>query len=103
MARVINLLGATLPLTLLPAPESNDSGHWESEPLVRLNDEILAAVSLRWDDPAAFPVSWWNSPNAGALRARLVETIAGEYGDAPCIVLKDPRVCRLLGVWIPAF
>ncbi|MDQ3729975.1 MAG: glycosyltransferase [Actinomycetota bacterium] len=77
-------------------------GHWESLPLVRLNDEILEAASLEWDDPSTLPATWIRSPVAAELRDRLVKTLAAEYGDSPFIVVKDPRICRLLPLWIPA-
>jgi len=99
LTRLLNLHGATLPEALIgPAPE-NQTGHWEPETLVSLNDEILAAAGRSWQDPRAFPQDWFNSPEAAAFAAKLADTLRTEFGDAPLSVMKDPRLCLLLPLW----
>ena len=62
MTRVISLLGADLPKTLLGEGLGNEAGHWEPAPLVTHHDWLLEQLASRWDDwrkldPAAFPAS----------------------------------------------
>jgi hypothetical protein len=100
LTRLLNLHGATLPDALIgPAPE-NQTGHWEPEVLVALNDDILAAASRSWHDPRALPPSWFNSPEAAMFEAQLADALREEFGNAPLSVMKDPRLCLLLPLWL---
>jgi hypothetical protein len=99
LTRLLNLHGATLPDALIgPAPE-NQTGHWEPEALVGLNDDILAAAGRSWQDPRAFPQTWFNSPEAASFETRLADTLRAEFGDATLSIMKDPRLCLLLPLW----
>jgi hypothetical protein len=102
VARVLNLLGCALPETLVPANVGNSLGHWESLPIVQLNDAILESAGSFWDDWTACSPAWFSSPVAEEFLGRAIETVRAEYGDARLLVMKDPRLCRLLRFWIPA-
>ncbi len=102
LTRTISLLGADLPRNLMPAVEgNNEAGFWESLDVYHLNDEILASLGAAWDD--------WLRVHPGRLDAgerlhyesRAVATLEREFGRSSCFVLKDPRICRLLPLWIP--
>ena len=102
LARVLNFMGCTLPGTLLEPNFANEAGYWESEPVVRLNDDILASAGSAWDDWQAFDPAWYASPVAGEFRERALEVLESEYGRGRLFVLKDPRMCRMLPFWIEA-
>ena len=102
LARVLNFMGCALPGTLLEPNFANEAGYWESEPVVRLNDDILASAGSAWDDWQAFDPAWYASPIAGEFRERALEVLEGEYGRGRLFVLKDPRMCRMLPFWIEA-
>ncbi|WP_166209790.1 glycosyltransferase [Cognatiluteimonas telluris] len=99
LARVCSLRGARLPEHLLPANAGNASGYWEPEAVVALNTRILEAYGLTWDDPWAA----WQLPQAASIAGRFQdearELVAREFGDAPLLVLKDPRCTLLLEFW----
>src|SRR5262245_7489893 len=102
LTRVLNLYGAHLPDDLLPANYGNEAGYWESSAIVRFNDGILARLGSRWDTP-----TWFSLPDLTAeAKQEAADTLAGllktEHGDAPLLVIKDPRICRLLSVWLAA-
>jgi len=96
LSRIFNLLGFAAPKTLMKANSSNEKGHWESTPVARLNDEILAAMHLEWSD--------WTLGNTAALRAKdranfqedILSTLAQEFPAERPAVVKDPRICRLM-------
>ncbi len=103
LTRCLNLLGATLPGNLIPPQADNPTGFWESTDVQKLNDELLEALSTRWDDDD--PIRWNAIDNdqrdAWIERIRdLVDPLC--KADAP-LVLKDPRLCRLLPLWQTAF
>jgi hypothetical protein len=102
LTRVISLCGADLPATLMPAAAGdNETGFWEPQALVDLHDEVLAAMGSSWRDVRGMPADWFDSAAAVPFRERLAALVEAEYGDAALFVVKDPRLCRLLPLWLP--
>jgi hypothetical protein len=102
LSHLIHALGAASPKALLGPGRGNPMGHWEPKALVALNDEILAAMGRRWSDPRAIPRAWFSSPAAYDCLLRVTRQIQTDYGDAPLIVLKDPRLARLMPLYLAA-
>jgi len=98
LTRVLNLLGCDLPKTLMQASPTNEAGHWESLAIYRLNDRILESAASAWQ--LEFNPSWFGSPRADEFVGEAVATIADEFGSSRFLVLKDPRICRLLPFWV---
>jgi len=99
LARVFSLLGAALPRNLNPAGLGNETGHWEPEAAVRLNDQILDLAESSVNDVHGPSDAWLKSPEALAFVDDLAVLIADEYGEEPLLVLKDPRVALLFPLW----
>ena len=58
LTRVLSLLGADLPKTLMPsAPNNNETGFWESSRLYRLHNRLLNECKSSWDDWRALDLS----------------------------------------------
>lgn len=102
LARVLNITGCDLPNTLVPPKRDNETGFWESQPVADLNEEILTSAGSSWDDWRPFDRGWYTSPVAGEFRERARELVQSEVDRSRLFVLKDPRICRLLGFWIEA-
>ncbi|WP_371346404.1 sulfotransferase family protein [Ancylobacter sp. IITR112] len=99
LTRTVNLLGAATPQTLMGATSNNLRGHWESKPIVELNDEILAACGHRWYSRQPISVSPVDVVRSKGMWQRLRETLESEFGDASTVVLKDPRISRLVPLY----
>ncbi|MGP3726271.1 sulfotransferase [Cereibacter sphaeroides] len=99
LAGVLAQMGCDLPLDLMPSTAFNPRGHFESLQIYHLNDAILASGGSAWDDWAPFNPEWYRSPRLGEFRQRAAEVMAQEFGRSSLIVLKDPRICRLLPFW----
>jgi hypothetical protein len=102
LAHVLHALGATLPRDLMGAAHGNPLGHFEPRALVALNDRILSSLGRRWDDPRPIPARWFRSRPAYLFLKRITAQIRQSYSDAPLLVLKDPRLCRLLPLYLDA-
>lgn len=101
-ARVFNLLGARLPDNLL-APEDapgNPMGFWEPARIVQLHNELLSASARAWFDLEPFPAEWFRSDMAQSYASRLATLVQEEYAQAPLFVVKDPRISRLVPLWL---
>lgn len=99
LAGILDRLGCKGPKTPVAANDRNPKGYFESEPLFRLNDEILTVAGSRWSDWQPLREDWHRSPRFTEFRDRAVELVQAEYGNASLIYLKDPRLCRLLPFW----
>jgi len=102
VARLLMLLGGAAPRNLMPPREGNETGHWEPEPIVDMHDEIFGSIGSSWDDVSPFPQSWFTSEAGMHYRARAVELVEQEFGDAALLVIKDPRISRLVPLWLGA-
>ncbi|WP_298480396.1 hypothetical protein [Phreatobacter sp.] len=102
-AGVLSLLGITPPSTPMPSTPDNPKGYFESRKLQRFHDLVLADLGSRWDDWRSIDEARSHSPGADDIFARAVELLKSEFLHAHAFVLKDPRVCRIPGLWLEVF
>lgn len=96
VAGALSMLGAVPPRTLMAPGEDNPRGFWESVVLMEVNDRLLAAGGSDWRDWRPF------HPDAASLegfREDAARAMLEEFSNQTPIVLKDPRICRLLPAW----
>src|SRR5262249_11923997 len=96
VARVLSLLGAGLPRNLLPPAADNPRGFWESQELMTLHDELVAAAGSSWDDWTRLAPDGLETETVGRFRARLLALLEDNFGAARLFVIKDPRMCRMV-------
>ncbi len=89
--------------SLMPATADNPEGYWEDAPLVGLDDALLRTLGLRWDSLPPPPSGWRTLPIVRRFAADAARVVAEEWGPARFAVVKDPRLCRLLPLWVDAF
>jgi len=99
LTRIIGHLGATLPLDPMPETADNPCGYWESRSIARFNNRLLESAGTRWNDDAPLPDAWFADPARAADEDEAATLLATAFGDAKLLILKDPRVCRLLPLW----
>jgi len=102
LAGALARLGFAMPSTPLEPSADNPEGFYESRVIVEMNFKILTALEAAWNlcfgiTPAELPARF--SPAQSEVLYRLLH---GEFGDARSFVLKDPRMCLLLPLWLPA-
>jgi hypothetical protein len=100
-ARIINLLGADIARELTPAiAGNNDRGFWEPRAVLAIHDRLLAALGSAWDDPFALPGGWTETDAAADAKRALADEIAKDFLGSSVCVVKDPRLGRLLPLWL---
>ncbi len=103
LTRMCNLLGADLgPDMLEPGPD-NPTGYWEHRGAVDIDNRVMAAAGVAWDDPLPLPEHWINDAVIAPLLDELVAMLRRDFSDSALPALKDPRICRLLPLWQAAF
>ncbi|GMV28325.1 MAG: hypothetical protein AMXMBFR59_04500 [Rhodanobacteraceae bacterium] len=101
ITRVLNLLGAQLGSRLMPAASNNnESGFWENQTAVDINEALLTELGRNWHDIREMPVGWFRSEAALRARGAIRRLIDSDFADAPLWALKDPRLCRLAPLWL---
>jgi len=101
--RVLNLLGADIASDLVAGlPGDNDRGFWESHATYRLHDRLFAALGSAWHDPYPLPDGWQETDAAREATRAIRDHIVKEFADSRVFVVKDPRVTRVLPLWLEA-
>ena len=97
VARVVNLLGVDLGPAedMMETKPRNPEGFWENHRIVRLNDDLLALLGGRWDEPLVHEID--RVPGINDFRASAAEIISDFHGNRPGF--KDPRASLLLRFW----
>lgn len=104
MTRVINLLGADITSNLMPPiKDQNDLGFWESVKIANIHDNLLRELNSSWDDPIPLPPHWINSVAAQEAKRQISVEIERDFAASAVFVAKDPRLTRLLPLWLELF
>lgn len=102
LAGILHHLGVALGSSLIPAAaDDNPKGFWEHQELVNLNELVLAAFGASWHDERPLPERWWADLRVEPLRQQLIAVLRRDFGSVPLWGAKDPRICRLLPLWLP--
>ena len=103
LTRVLSLCGGTLPAALEGANSGNPLGYWEPRAALDLNEAILRRHGSSWYDPSL------RLQEHGALDANEKAACVAEVGAylstlpaVPLVVIKEPRITALPGVWFEA-
>lgn len=100
LTKVISLLGADLPSHLMAANSGNEMGYWESQDLANIHDRILSLFGSRWDDPLPIDLDKLPAETIDYAKTLLAEYIVRDFSASQCFVVKDPRICLLIPLWL---
>ncbi|MCX6832191.1 MAG: hypothetical protein NT028_08685, partial [candidate division Zixibacteria bacterium] len=100
---VLNILGVDFGPNLMPAQPDNPEGFQQHPDIVNIHDRILESLNIKWDDVAPFPDNWWKNKVLRPLRNELRETIVRDFAESELWGINDPRMSRLLPLWLSTF
>jgi hypothetical protein len=106
LAGMLDILGVYLGNedNLMPADQDvNAKGFWEREDVVAIHEEVLATLGTNWQSVASLPSDWPNDPRLSTCKQRLLELVRSDFLSKPLWGMKDPRMCRLLPLWLDLF
>ena len=81
----------------------NDKGFWEHERIVAIPDRLPACFGSGWSDTRPLPPDWTSTEFARQCQEEICQVIEEDFGSQLLWALKDPRMCRLLPLWMPVF
>ena len=100
----LRLAGVELSNMLIPGkPGENERGHWEHEHIVEAHEGLLNALGSSWDDIRPLPDNWWTDQVVAPYRRQIIDILRRNFSDIPLWGIKDPRICRLLPLWLDVF
>jgi hypothetical protein len=95
LARALSLAGLALPTDV--------GGLWEPKSVQALDNRLLQHFGLRWHTPGAIAPERFAGPEIEAMRAEALEALRSVCGEAGHLVVKEPRMARLIPFWDPVF
>ncbi len=95
---LLGRLGAALPSDAIEPSDDNARGYWESQALVKADDQLLRVVRSSWFDPRPLDLSRLSEDGLRSRKNRIREAIESAWGDAPLLAIKDPRQCRCVPI-----
>ena len=96
-------LGFAPPRTPLAPTQDNPTGYHEPFAVVASNYRFLKSLGCTWYDCLSFDASLIDGAARAAALNRCTAILSQEFADEPAFVVKDPRLCLTLPIWIPAF
>jgi len=100
VTRVLNVLGVDLGSDLLRPHFDNRQGFWEHRGVFELNERLLSIVGSAWHDYRSMPSGWRDLEEVDAAKKDLRSLLDREFGESALWGVKDPRLCRLLPLWV---
>ncbi len=96
------LLGARLPTHSLAAAPDNPVGFFEAYTAVAVNDWVLKTAGSAWYDCLRFSPDQLGQQDHHTATALMLFSIMQEFPDGTLLLMKDPRLCLTLEMWLPA-
>ena len=100
---ILDLLGVYLGTKMLETQPDNPKGFFENKYVVQANDCILETLNRSWDDPFPLPPNWLERFEGSQLLVDIRNFLRVDIIDNQLSALKDPRLSRLLPLWLPLF
>jgi hypothetical protein len=99
IARGLGALGVYLGNDFLDAQPENPTGYWEDKGIVALNERLLGALGLTWDDTSPVDRRAFERRGVRRLRRDAIRYLNRTFTSAPLWGFKDPRTIRALPFW----
>lgn len=99
VTRAMQVFGVHLGTDFFPPNFANEKGYWEDTQFHIMNEEILAALGSSWDCLSPITDRDIETLHALGFQDRARAFFQEKMRDAPVVVIKNPRLMRLLPFW----
>lgn len=97
------LLGINAGDHLQEGNQYNPKGYFEDQRIVAAHDSLLSELGSSWNDLRPLPEGWLDSYPASKCVNALRGIVEEAINSRGYWVIKDPRMCRLLPMWLRLF
>lgn len=102
VARILAETGMDLPQDLMPPhPVDNPDGYFESQDVLNINNAFLKSQGQTWRTASPLPAGCFDGSDAAESRVEIDRFLGRCRATVRCLLLKDPRFCRLMPLWLP--
>lgn len=100
---IFHLAGFDLGKSVMGGNECNTKGFFENYRIMLFNEDLLLKLNVNWHSTTVVQYEWWKAASREESVRKLKALILEEFeADAP-LLIKDPRICILLPVFLQAF
>lgn len=99
IARGVAALGVYLGDDFLDAQPENPTGYWEDRRIVEINEQLLKALDLTWDDATRIGRRDFTGRHVARLQREAIRYLNRAFVPRQLWGFKDPRTIRLLPFW----
>ena len=101
---VLEALGVEMGSGLIAPRAENPKGFFELADVVNINEKILNILNSSWDDLYLLPDKWWTQDKIfNECKEEISRILRANIEKTDILGLKDPRISRLLPLWIEIF
>jgi hypothetical protein len=102
LTRVLNLRGAALSRQMVAPKSDNPRGYWEPAGLPAIHEELFELLGSAPTDFGSLDLHRLNADLYGRFEHQLIELLQRDFADARLFVIKEPRMCRFIPLWLDA-
>jgi len=99
VTNILAELGCDPGSNLIDAQPDNPRGYWERRNITQIHEDFLRQCGRTWSDPRPLSARELEGRAAEDARKRLEDVLRREAFGEPLWIVKDPRMCRLMGLW----
>lgn len=103
LSGALHLTGFDLGQNIMPPADENPKGFFENQHIVDLNDRILEELFTFWNETFFLPEEWWKEKKFEPYKTKVSELLHDEFRSGEPILIKDPRLCVLLPLYLQVF
>jgi len=103
LAKYVSELGYSIGLKAMSPSYDNPQGFYENEAIVDLNNALLSKCRSKWDLPVLSTTQLERPVIHDFFTEQIKEILDVEFSRDSKILIKDPRICLLLPLYLPFF
>jgi hypothetical protein len=103
MMGALSKIGIPVGYKLIKPSGSNMKGYFESKRIVAFNSKMLGVLGVPTKRFKPLPSDWIEEDKILEIKGKIKKFILNNFKDYDVFGIKDPRMCRLLPIWLVLF
>jgi hypothetical protein len=101
LSGALSSLGLSVGKSVMPPGPDNPKGYYENRAIAKFHDEFLTDIGDCWHSARPVDPKHFHGERAKKFQKELIDLLRAEFGKTERPLIKDPRLCQLLPLWIP--